>query len=67
MDWEHKRDHMSDLIGVAQDILEKLEELREERNSEKRCEIMDQLVQILIQVGFSLCLEIFLAPVKFCC
>ena len=62
-----QRDHMSDLIGVAQDILEKLEELREERNSEKRCEIMDQLVQILIQVGFSFCLEIFLAPVKFCC
>ena len=35
---------------LSQEILEKIERLREETNSEKLCEIMDQLVQIIIQV-----------------
>ena len=35
---------------LSQEILEKIERLREETNSEKLCEIMDKLVQIIIQV-----------------
>jgi len=41
--------HNSNGEGCEEDIIEKLEQLREERSSERRCEIMDQLVQILIQ------------------